>query len=745
MTNPNSNNPPIPKLSLPFTSYVTARRTAMPPGVYYQPFSNKKMPPPPPGVAYAFYDENRDPCTDFQRAIYAVYDFALNPPFGFTVLDPGINDLGMPLPLPSFLDPEDAKMATFCAIQRLMSRHKDNAPPLDGQPPLQEEQQRTAVNSDLVGLPPPPSQTQQKENGEERDEEAVGYQLQLGQDGYYLKPLKSGRALRTTNFLIELLEVRHRITPEGEREIDHQRLMFRVRLLGSGKTVDLEIDIAQLGKIVDFVRQRVPESTIFHYRTVFPEQLDILLRTQLAQCKHTYEYGICGWMQIPHRGLAYVHDDIPAPSETIFFKSGFAFGREPRQRNAPEIVEAGFGVLGVSNDLMQSAILFLWAHLGLMWTIFTQAGYPPRALLYLSGVSGSLKTAVCKTLFNFTAVPELDIPASFRDTSASMEISIDQYKDRVLLVDDFCPAANKAARRTMEQTLESLIRFYGDGNTKGRADPRMDKVYMKKARGLCVITGEDVAGSLSSRLRCLFLHVEKTSFRGDILKQYQEMPYLWTEYLSCFVDALPNVIPNVVERIRSSFPQYRVHAEEVLQERRLIDTYCWLAVTAHLTLEVASKLSGTDLLGQWLAPLEEAALTACVSSEQQATQQLPERLFAETLMTLIQRQDVRLGTKEEFVEDPQSYLGAIQGGYWYLWPQETYLKVVEYYNAGGGHFPLSPSALWEALANAGILLRSKTNRNGQLHYENGTKVSFGGRPRLLKIDPAKLRELAEAE
>ena len=745
MTNPNSNNPPIPKLSLPFTSYVTARRTAMPPGVYYQPFSNKKMPPPPPGVAYAFYDENRDPCTDFQRAIYAVYDFALHPPFGFTVLDPGINDLGMPLPLPSFLDPEDAKMATFCAIQRLMSRHKDNAPPLDGQPPLQEEQQRTAVNSDLVGLPPPPSQTQQKENGEERDEEAVGYQLQLGQDGYYLKPLKSGRALRTTNFLIELLEVRHRITPEGEREIDHQRLMFRVRLLGSGKTVDLEIDIAQLGKIVDFVRQRVPESTIFHYRTVFPEQLDILLRTQLAQCKHTYEYGICGWMQIPHRGLAYVHDDIPAPSETIFFKSGFAFGREPRQRNAPEIVEAGFGVLGVSNDLMQSAILFLWAHLGLMWTIFTQAGYPPRALLYLSGVSGSLKTAVCKTLFNFTAVPELDIPASFRDTSASMEISIDQYKDRVLLVDDFCPAANKAARRTMEQTLESLIRFYGDGNTKGRADPRMDKVYMKKARGLCVITGEDVAGSLSSRLRCLFLHVEKASFRGDILKQYQEMPYLWTEYLSCFVDALPNVIPNVVERIRSSFPQYRVHAEEVLPERRLIDTYCWLAVTAHLTLEVASKLSGTDLLGQWLAPLEEAALTACVSSEQQATQQLPERLFAETLMTLIQRQDVRLGTKEEFVEDPQSYLGAIQGGYWYLWPQETYLKVVEYYNAGGGHFPLSPSALWEALANAGILLRSKTNRNGQLHYENGTKVSFGGRPRLLKIDPAKLRELAEAE
>lgn len=724
-----------------FTFYITSCRNVMPPGVYRQIFSNKKMSPPPPGVPYAYYDENREPCADFQRAIYVVHDSALPTPPGFSRLNPGVNDLGMPLSLPTYSCPEDEMAATVAAIGKLLRHHANE--PLD-ECSVQAKEQRTAVNSDLVGVPPPPPQTQQKENGEVRDEE-VGYQLQLGQDGYYLKPLKSGRALRTTNFLIELQEVRHRITPEGEKEIDHQRLIFRVHLLGSGKTVDLEIDIAQLGKIVDFVRQRVPESTVFHYRTVFPEQLDILLRTQFAQCKHAYEYGACGWMQIPCHGMAYVHDDIPAPSETIFFKSGFAFGRGPQQRNVPEIIEAGFGVLGVSNDLMQSAILFLWAHLGLMWTLFAQAGYPPRALLYLSGVSGSLKTAVCKTLFNFTAVPELDIPASFRDTSASMEISIDQYKDRVLLVDDFCPAANKAARRTMEQTLESLIRFYGDGNTKGRADPRMDKVYMKKARGLCVITGEDVAGSLSSRLRCLFLHVEKTSFRGDILKQYQEMPYLWTEYLSCFVDALPTVIPNVVERIQSSFPQYRVHAEEVLQERRLIDTYCWLAVTARLTLEVASKLSGADLLGQWLEPLEQAALTACVSSEQQSTQQLPERLFAETLMTLIQRQDVRLGTKEEFVENPQSYLGVIQSGYWYLWPQETYLKVVEYYNAGGGHFPLSQSALWEALANAGILLRPVTKRNGQLHYENGTKVSFAGRPRLLKIDPAKLRELAEAE
>ena len=730
----------------PFSFYVTARRTVMPPGVYYRPFStdaDKKMMPPPPGALYAYYDENRDPCQDPMRAIYAVYDSALPPPPGFTVLNPGINDCGMLLPLPFFSNPEDAKIAAFCALHKFLLHRTDSPGSQEG--PIQtEEQQRTTVSSDLAGLPSLPPQ--QKGDEELQDnEEDIRYQLLAGEDGYYLKPPKNGRALRTTNYLIEVQEVRHSFVPKGDGELDSQKILFRVRLVDSGKVVDLELESTQLGRIVEILRQRVPEGTIFRNRTAFVEQLDILLRTQLAQCKHTYEYCICGWMQIPQQGLVYVHDDVPTSSETIFFKSGFSFGRGPQPRNIQDVVKAGFSVLGLSNDLTLSALLFLWAHLGLMWSLFAQAGYPPHTLLYLSGVSGSLKTAVCKMLFNFTAIPELDVPASFRDTSASMEVSIDQYKDRVLLVDDFCPAANKTARRTMEQTLESLIRFYGDGNTKGRADPRMDKVYMKKARGLCVVTGEDVAGSLSSRLRCLFLHVEKTSFRGDVLKQFQEAPYLWTEYLSCFVDALPSVIPDVVERIQTVFPHYRDQAEAVLQERRLIDTYCWLAVTAQLTLEVASKLAGLDLLGQWLAQMEQAVLTTCISSEQQTTQQLPERLFAETLMTLIQRQDVRLGNRKEFEEEPRSYIGVIYKEHWYFWPQETYHAVVNYYNAGGGHFPLSATALWEALSNAGILIRSQTTRNGQVSYENGTKIPFAGRPRLLKINPARLREMAEAE
>ena len=730
----------------PFVFYITARRAVLPPGAYYTPFSlassTKRMLPPSTGYMHAFYDENRDPCSDPQQAVYAVFDSALPPPPGFIVLDPGVDDFGMPLHPPAYSNPEDAKIAQCCAIQRLLDH---SANPSGSKESLIQtgDQERISINSNLVGVPPLPPQ--QQGGGEfQDDEDCAGYQLQEGCDGYYLKPLKSGKALRTTNFIIKLEEVRHRIVSDEEEEFEHQKILYRVCLMDSARAIGLEIAANQLSRIVEHVRRRVPEGTIFRNRAVFIDQLDILLRTQLAHCRNTYEYRVCGWMQIPQHGLVYVHDDLPA-TDTILFRSGFFFGKGLQPRPISEVVEAGFGILQFSDNLLQSAILFLWAHLGLMWTLFNQAGYPPRTLLYLSGVSGSLKTAVCKMLFNFTAVPELDIPASFRDTSASMEVSIDRYKDRVLLVDDFCPAANQTARRTMEQTLESLIRFYGDGNTKGRADPRMDTVHMKKAQGLCVITGEDVAGSLSSRLRCLFLHVEKDTFHGEVLKQFQEAPYLWSEYLACFVDALPSVIPDVVERIQAQFPLYRAQGERVLQERRLIDTYCCLAITARLTLEVASKLSGADWLSQWLTQMEDAVLTACVASEQQSTQQLPERIFSQTLITLLQRQDVRLGTKEEFTEAPRAYLGVSYKRYWYLWPQETYQAVVNYYNAGGGQFPLSANALCEALVNSGILIPAQISRDGQTHYENGTKISFAGRPRLWKIDPAVVKRVAEGE
>ena len=687
---------------------------------------------PPVGAQYAFFDANRDPCENIGQAVYVVYNDVLNPPPGFEKISPGFPQLKEVAPINSL---EQQQVIWQSSCQYLNSSTSDqmtggDGEPNRGSPYLMEVSLARDMRLDAL---------QEQEDMEE------SYQLQTGTEGYYLKPLKSGKAKIVTNYTLQLQEVRHYIGMNGAELSERRKVYFSVQLIKLGKRVNLSIEYEKISGIVAWIKKKVGDAIVYRHQNLFAEQLDILLRSALNNCPVTYEYTTCGWIELPNHCLTYIHDDGQAPLENVYFKSDFGFGRGRRAREVREIVHTGFSILGLSDDIGKIAVPFLWAHLGLLWSLFAQAGYPPHTLLYISGVSGSLKTAVSKLLFNFTADAEQDIPTSFRDTSASMEISIGKYKDRVLLVDDYCPAANKNARRSMEQTLENLIRFYGDGNTKGRADPRMDKVYVKKAQGLCVITGEDVAGSLSSQLRCLFLQVGKDTFKGAVLKQFQEAPYLWTEYLACFVDSILTAVPDVVVRIKEGFLSCRTQAETVIRERRLVDTYCCLAVTAQLVLETAEKMTGDSFRAQWLTRFEQIALEACISSEQGAIQQAPERLFAVTLMTLLQRQDVLLGGKEEFAEAPHSYLGVVEGGYWFLWPQETYQAIAGYYNAGGGCFPLSANALWNALANAGILLKAKTVRHGETYYENGTKVSFAGRPRLLKIDPAKLKAMAEDE
>ena len=723
----------------PFTYYAIARRQQMPLGVYYEPFSSPdKVMEPPPGAHYQFFDAQRNPCEFGDRAIYAVYDAQLVPPPHFALLDAGISPRGEPIVSPEYPCMEDA-MAAWTNPWIHGGSAPPNPPEMLPSPP--ETVTRNTINARLVGIPAAP---EQEVDAEDLDT-AAQYQIIKGADGYHLKPPKSGKTMRVTNYILTLQEIRHCISLDQGDVEDRMTIQLEVSLFGPIRTVPLPIEYEKLDSVLDIIRKKVGEGIIYHHARIFEERLEVLLRSELPACPHVYEYKTCGWTKLPDGQHTYVHDGGVPPAPNVVFKCGFAFGKGPAVRSGREIVCGAFDILNMAKSQDKIIIPFLWAHLGLMWSLFAEAGYPPHAILFISGVSGSLKTAVTKMLFNFSGDPGNAVPASFRDTSASMEISLGRYRDRVLLVDDYCPAANQESRKAINQTLENLVRFYGDGNAKGRADPRMDTVHMKKAQGMCVVTGEDIAGSQSSQLRCLFLSVNRTTYDGAVLQRYQEAPHLWTEYLRTFVDSLFAIEPDVVGRIRTEFPVCRRMAETHLRERRLVDTCCWLTLTARIALETASKLADMDLVSEYQETFKQAILQTCVESEQRARQQTPAHIFAETLLVLLQRQDVILGTEQEFKECPHDYLGVLQDGFWYLWPQETYCEVCRYYAAGGKNFPLSAPALWTALANAGVLIRSPARKNGKIVYENGTKMPFGSRPRLLKIVPEKIYELAEGE
>lgn len=199
------------------------------------------------------------------------------------------------------------------------------------------------------------------------------------------------------------------------------------------------------------------------------------------------------------------------------------------------------------------------------------------------------------------------------------------------------------------------------------------------------------------------------------------------------------MFPNLPELISKKFSVYRKLAETQMKERRLVDICATLMLVSQIVLEVAGQIAGENLVDQYREEFNNAVLRTGMESEGRAKRQNPAKIFSMAVLAMHQRNDIRIATVENFVADPKSFLGVEKDGYWYLWPNEVFRAVVQYYEAGGQTFPLTQTALWAALAAEDVLIPTKTSRG----KEYGTKAPFGNRPRLLKINPQRLAVLAE--
>lgn len=565
------------------------------------------------------------------------------------------------------------------------------------------------------------------------------YIIIRGHDGFYVQPPKSLRFHRATNFLINLIAVKHTLQ-SGQDET--RSILFDVDI-PSQVHCSLEIPSSRLKYILTEVLDQVCEARILRGGNLgaFEPELQDLLRQEILLCPHLYEIRESGWFVSPSGHYCFAEDGSPQTDSTLCFRTGFSFLRGEQQRPPYQVASDAWRILALSKQSRTIYVPFLYAHLALMWRLFTEAGHRPNFLLFIEGPTGSLKTAVASLLFNFSGQPEANVPASFRDTPASMEIAFDAYRDRVLLVDDFCPTSDRTSQRDLNNKLERLVRFFGDGKSRSRATPNMETATEKKPCGLVAITGEDSAGSQSSLLRCLFLRVDRDTFDKDLLRRFQEDPSLWTEHLALFVESLAPRARDIVHMIREKFPSYREMGSNYLKEKRSIDTFAYLSLTAEIVVQELHQLLQLDYTA-CIQEFHQAILDACQASEAKADAADPVQIFSQTLLELLEQEEISIGSIPQFLEDPSKYIGVATDAFWYLWPKGAFKAVSDAYSMTGRTFPLSMQALWGALDAKGVLIPTNTMRKGVPHKEYGTKVSFGNRPRMLKIVPQRLRELA---
>jgi hypothetical protein len=250
-------------------------------------------------------------------------------------------------------------------------------------------------------------------------------------------------------------------------------------------------------------------------------------------------------------------------------------------------------MMGICSEGSIGTILFLYAHLSCMTTVFDLAGFSVKFLVALIGETNSRKTSlawVYTKLFN----REQDKPdITFTSTKGGIETMVAKYSDAPLLVDDFRPGVNSQQSKDMSSKLELLSRLYGDRvmitRMKGTVDNQSYPV-----RGGCVITGEgiDNEGIESSSTRRITLFIDRNQVNNDRLSYYQQYPYIFPTYLYDFLLYVTQNFDNTVLEIKKICSELRRVGKFCIP--RVSEQYAVLMCMASIIMQYAKNRGFID-------------------------------------------------------------------------------------------------------------------------------------------------------
>lgn len=534
-----------------------------------------------------------------------------------------------------------------------------------------------------------------------------------------------------TNFTIELHNI---LCIHGMNGQCSELLEYSVKAKGRYQAIRCKIEIESLDRLPDKIRGSVAGCLMNMQVGKVDAMIVFHVRSQLFNIPRTDEYSCSGWNNIV--GVwRYCQKNTEIRYSSARFNTSFQIACDPSM-TPRAAMQSAMGMLALSDDPAVIVPLVLYAFLGVLFTLFEQAGFPPRLLLFVNGKTGSLKTAACSVVFNLSGDPKNNIPATFRDTIASVEAKFPTYVDQTLLLDDYSPATTAGNRADMNRLLEAVIRYYGDGKGRGRSNATVTKSTTLIPRGLCCITGEDTGGSQSSLLRCVLIDVANGTLKGDVLAKYQQDPRRWTTVFQHFVDFVSPNFENFAQIIRNHFSERRELFGNVLKAGRLIDSAAFLSLTGDIlrsygeSIGYYTKAESAELAVVW----NTAIATALVKSEEASSELDPVRFYLSTLFEAVDSGAEYIAPdKETFLRDT-GILGYADNGLWHVWPDRVYAMATKRCQLQQKMYPLSITKTHAALGDANLIEVTMEKRKDKLQANYLRRESFGVRPRMLVIN-----------
>ncbi|SHI31309.1 hypothetical protein [Clostridium intestinale] len=382
--------------------------------------------------------------------------------------------------------------------------------------------------------------------------------------------------------------------------------------------------------------------------------------------------------------------------------------------------------------------LFSYTLMSVINSLLREEHCEPQAVLWLEGETGSRKTTLARQfsfLFNRSENPP--VIANFKCTKTFLEYKMNQYKDSVLVIDDYYPAMDPSEKQDMNSKVELILRLIGDKTPKGRSNVNLKESKNLTPRGLVLITGEDFTHVKSNIARCINIKVEKNDVNLDKLTEFQENPlilstsiFYYIKWLSKYMTKNQSLPKIDLDKFRKKYSNTNIHG-------RLIDAIWGLKYSFYLYLKYGISINVIDkkTMKEKLEQVENVFYELVEKQSMLMVSEEPLYMYLNTLNEMIISNKIiikKIGYKPE----NKNIDGWYDEKYYYMLPEGLYNTVFLFWRKRNKVFPLGQKQIHDLMRKNNIIeFEKNTGKNCKK-----VKVNSENRLRVLKISKEKLNE-----
>lgn len=427
---------------------------------------------------------------------------------------------------------------------------------------------------------------------------------------------------------------------------------------------------------------------------------------------------IDGKMKLIHDAIKYMQNvKIQTGAELPYYSE---WGKK-------EAAQTMLQVLQLSRETESNYIMVLFSLLGLLFKPFELSSHRIQFLLFVTGKTGAMKTAVSKVLFTQMTNGKYrnNVRRVDADTQASMERALVKSGcDTVILFDDYAPAKTAHKKAEMQNKLEALVRQVGDGATKSRSNGKLDDVQGEGLKGVVVVTGELKGKGVSSNLRCLYCEMQRGMVDTEKLSLLQHNEKAYTTVLHFFAEFLSENWNLVISQISTGMSFYRGKFFGILTEKRVIDMAATMAVTADIFQNFMVDFCEEDFLfvDKIHADMQEIILKSAMRNEAMAQTESYSAAFLKAVNALMGSGKIVLCKGKMRTEHVSSFDGFEDEKNFYFLPELTFSKAVNFMGQTRQYLPYDQKDMVMALFEDGII---KAHSNGEKKRTFYARIDIG--------------------